>query len=368
MSPDRPIHLERLYSPESRELSLVKVIRLEPHGMCGGVIAAVNFTELLLNKVAGREPVYAFNPIVHNHRINQRFLDKGLQIINERTPNGDWPRYLVPPNSLVLPPAHGHTEEDIRELEAKGCVIFQTVCKLVVNEWDEVREASDTGKIVLLFGKPGHPEPRGTLSHAPAASIRLISSVADIEEYVASSDFDPNREHVMANQTTQSVRDIKEARQKAIDLIAYIDVNDRKGGCYATDNRQRAAEVAIQREGADALLVVGSGDISNNTRNLAKVAWDLGKPAWIVNDASEIDWDSFGLNSGIEHLALTSSASCDEEDFEGVVDAVGQRRVEIYFQDPVVIEKKTEFPIPAYEKLPLLEQRYANWPAPGIKV
>ncbi len=355
---------ERPDSPENQETSLRKVTKLQPTAMCGGVVAAVNFTELLLSKVAGREPVYAFNPIVHNHNINRRHQSLGLVVISERTEDGDWPHHLVPNNSLFLPPAHGHTERDIEILEAKGCLIFPTVCTLVVNEWDEVEEAVGKGKMVLLFAKSGHPEPRGTLSRAPKDSIRIIEKAEDIDQYVRSSNYDPSREHVMANQTTQSIKDIREARQRAIDLIPIIDVNDKRGGCYATDNRQKAAEIALTQEGADALLVVGSGDISNNTRNLAKVAWDLGKPGLIVNDAREIDWGQFRSGSGIEHLAITGSASCEDEDLDGVVDAVSSRGVELYYQDPVVKEKRTEFPIPGTKIMPLLELRYRNWPVP----
>ncbi len=363
--PDRPgFYPDRASSPEKRKTSLIKATRLEPHGMCGGVVAAVNFTELLLNKVAGRELVYTFNQVVHNHKINHRFQGKGLSLIVERTSEGEWPYYKVPRNSLALLSAHGHKEEDIAELEARGCIVILTLCPLVKNEWGEVGDATSSGKMVLLFGKPGHPEVRGTMAHAPKGSVVLVSSVEDIERYVASESFNPHVQHVMANQTTQSIRDVGEVRRRAIELISLIDVNDRRGGCYATDNRQKAAEVALTRDGADALLVVGSGDISNNTYNLAKVALDLKKPSWTVNDASEIDWNWFAAGSGIEHLALTSSASCEEEDFNGVALAVEEKSVEIYYQEPVVKEKKTEFPIPAYEKLPLLDERYRNWSAP----
>lgn len=338
---------------------------LEPHGMCGGVVAAVNFTETLLKKVAGREPVYAFNQIVHNHAINKRFEMLGLKVV-EKSPDGDWPYDAVPPESLCLLPAHGHKPEDLKILESKGCIIFTTACSLVKKEWKEVRDAVESGKKVLLFGKKGHPEPRGTMAQVPEDSIVLVSSKEDIENFVASSKFNSESEHVMANQTTISIRDIKDARRRAIELIPSLDVNDRRGGCYATDNRQKAAEVFLTQENGQALLVVGSGDISNNTYNLAKVARDLNKPAWIVNGAEEIDWNWFSKDAQIEYLGLTSGASCSEGDFLGVVDAVASRRVDINYQMPVVRENKTEFPIEGVKNLHFLEERYENWP-PSFK-
>lgn len=353
--------LDVLNHKEVEPISVRAATVLEPHGMCGGVVAAVNFTESLLKKVAGREPVYAFNQIVHNHAINKRFEMLGLKV-SEKKPDGDWPYDAVPPESLCLLPAHGHKPEDLKILELKGCIIFTTACSLVKKEWKEVRDAAESGKKILLFGKKDHPEPRGTMAQVPEDSIVLVSSARDIENFVSGPNFNPENDYVMANQTTISIRDIRDVRKRAIELIVNLDVNDRRGGCYATDNRQKAAEVFLAEQGGHALLVVGSGDISHNTYNLAKVAWDLKKPAWIVNGPEEIDWSWFLPSSGIEKLGVSSGASCAEEDFLSVVDALVRKNIDVEYQMPAAREKKTEFPIDGVKKLHLLDERYANWP------
>lgn len=358
MGPDRLIYSER------ERISVEKGMILEPHGMCGGVVAAVKFAEDLLRKVDGREKVYTFNEVVHNHAINSRLEDMGLEVIRERTPEGDWPYDLIPNGSVYLLPAHGHTPRDIEIAESKGLEYFRAVCVLVENEWQEVRQEVSTGRKVLLIGKANHPEPRGTMGQVPAESIIFITSVDDLVAYVESSEFDPEAEYAMANQTTISLRDIHKIRQTAIDLIPKLDVHDKRGGCYATDNRQKAAEHFFANDGGDALIVVGSGDISNNTFNLAKVAWDRNIPGWLVNNAEELDWSWFCEGSGLKTVGLTSGASVQEDDLLGVVEALRSRGVAIEYQKPVVIERKTEFPIRDYSRISQLDQRYSSRPTP----
>ncbi len=352
MSPDR------LHSPEIGLLSVRRITIAEPHGPCGGVNAAVRFTDRLLRIVTGREYVYTFNEVVHNHKTNKRFEDKGLMVIRDRTADGERDYSKLPRNSLYLSSAHGYDEKDIQSALARSCTPFITECPLVTKEKRRTIKAISGGKQVVYFGREGHPEPRAVSSVAPPDKFHLVTSAKDLEEL----NVDPAIEYVFLNQTTMSQRDTRGLKATALEMIPLVSVDIKEDGCYATDNRQEA--VAALMEDNDALLVVGSGDISNNTENLAKVSQDVLKPSYIINGVEEIDLSIFQRGSGIEDLVLTSSASCDEEDFLEVVDLFESRGVEIVHQKPLVIENETEFPIPAYQNLPLLEQRYKNWPVP----
>ncbi|MGZ8626881.1 MAG: 4-hydroxy-3-methylbut-2-enyl diphosphate reductase, partial [Actinomycetota bacterium] len=75
----------------------------------------------------------------------------------------------------------------------------------------------------------------------------------------------------------------------------------REDICYATQNRQDAVKDVARR--ADVVLVIGS-DNSSNSKRLAEVARELGTPAYLVDDETEVDpaWvadaDVVGLTSG----------------------------------------------------------------------
>lgn len=361
---------ERNFGDLSKEqigISVREVVVAEPHGPCGGVNAAIKFTHQLLDRVANREKVYTFNPVVHNHRVNADFEKKGLKLIEDRDESGDWDWSKVPDNSLVLLSAHGAKPSDTEIAEAKGCIVFDTTCVLVENEHSEVKKAVGDGRHVLLFGKSGHPEPRGTLAQVLPEFITLVSNEDDLR----SMEVKPGVHYEFANQTTQSQRDISKLKLLAEDLIELIHVNPNRGGCYATDNRQNAVEdlVLKAREmagglNAHAALIVGSGDISNNTANMARIPEEEGVQVRIINGMNEIPWQMFAADSGKTRLLISSGASVPEEHLEEVLAEFEKRGARITYQVPIVVEKETTFPLKATKKLFLLEERYTNWSAP----
>jgi len=77
--------------------------------------------------------------------------------------------------------------------------------------------------------------------------------------------------------------------------------------CYATQNRQAAVKVIAAQ--ADLVIVVGSPNSSNSVR-LVEVAAGHGVPAYLVDDAGEVDerW-----LDGITTVGVTSGASVPEE-------------------------------------------------------
>lgn len=347
---------EALLIPEIKYISVRKITIAEPHGPCGGVNAAVRFTDKLLRIVAGRESVFTFNEVVHNHKTNRRFEERGLVVIRDRTPDGERDYSKLPPNSLYLSSAHGYKDSDIQEAQARGCIVFITECPLVTKEKRRAVRAIKQGKEVVYFGKKGHPEPRAVSSVAPPDRFHLVSNAEDLEKLKV----DPNTKYVFLNQTTVSQRDSRELKDMALEIIPVVSLDTKEDGCYATDNRQEA--VAALMHYNDGLLVVGSGDISNNTANLAKVGQDVLNATYVVNGIEEINWLWFQKGSGIEKLVVTSSASCDENDFLEVIAGFEARGVEVVHQTPLVIENESEFPIEATKNLRLLDERYANWP------
>jgi 4-hydroxy-3-methylbut-2-enyl diphosphate reductase len=76
--------------------------------------------------------------------------------------------------------------------------------------------------------------------------------------------------------------------------------------CYATENRQDAVKLMASR--CDVVIVVGSGNSSNSNR-LRDVAQDMNMPAYLVDNASELQAKWL---EGKQHVGLTAGASAPE--------------------------------------------------------
>jgi 4-hydroxy-3-methylbut-2-enyl diphosphate reductase len=109
--------------------------------------------------------------------------------------------------------------------------------------------------------------------------------------------------------------------------------------CYATQNRQDA--VYEMSKSADTILVVGSPNSSNSNR-LREIAEQLGKPAYLIDTASDMQLSWF---EGVAVVGVTAGASAPEVLVQAVIDKLkewgGETAVEIQG-----IEEKVVFSLP----------------------
>jgi 4-hydroxy-3-methylbut-2-enyl diphosphate reductase len=145
-------------------------------------------------------------------------------------------------------------------------------------------------------------------------------------------------------QTTLSISDA----QRVIDAIKERFPNVRYPAkddiCYATTNRQ-AAVTQISSE-VDLVLVIGSKNSSNSLR-LVERAREQGKPAFLIDDESEMDMSWF---DGKKSVLLTAGASAPEHLVEALLKrlhskfgaTVEQRKLveeDMYFAPPHTLRR-----------------------------
>jgi 4-hydroxy-3-methylbut-2-enyl diphosphate reductase len=110
--------------------------------------------------------------------------------------------------------------------------------------------------------------------------------------------------------------------------------------CYATQNRQQAVRELARA--VDMILVVGSRNSSNSNR-LREIGEELGKPAYLIDDADALRPEWF---AGIESVGLTAGASAPETLVQGVL--AGLRRFgEIEISTLNGVEENVRFRFPA---------------------
>jgi len=187
---------------------------------------------------------------------------------------------------------------------------------------------------VVMIGHRGHPEAEGTLGQSDTG-MYLVETEADVAELVVN---DP--EHL--SYVTQTTLSIDDASRVVAALRARFPkiVGPKKADiCYATQNRQDAVKFMAPQ--CDVVIVVGSPNSSNSNR-LREVAANLGRAAYLVDKASEIDpaW-----LEGARRVGVTAGASAPEVLVQEVVARLAELGVP-RVRELEGIEEKVTFPLP----------------------
>ena len=301
-----------------------QVLLAEPRGFCAGVDRAIEIVERALEKF-GR-PIYVRHEIVHNTHVVNDLKQRGAIFIEELSE--------VPPGATLVFSAHGVSQAVQREAKARGFRIFDATCPLVTKVHVEVAKLHKEGYEFIMIGHKGHPEVEGTMGQLDSG-IHLVEDVEDVAKVQPSQ----TDRLAVVTQTTLSVDDAAAIMAAVKARFPNIQSPKQQDICYATQNRQDAVKLLATQ--VDAVVVVGS-PTSSNTNRLRELAERLGVPAYMVDDASELQDAWF---EGRHCVGVTAGASAPEDLVQGVVQrlkALGA--VSVRSLDGV--RETTKFPLP----------------------
>ncbi|MBV1912113.1 MAG: 4-hydroxy-3-methylbut-2-enyl diphosphate reductase [Cycloclasticus sp.] len=275
-----------------------------PRGFCAGVDRAIEIVERALELLGA--PIYVRHEVVHNRFVVENLRKRGAIFVDELNE--------IPDGSTVIFSAHGVSKAVEDEAKRRKLNIFDATCPLVTKVHMEVVSNAKKGRYVVLIGHKGHPEVEGTMGRYeqqnPNASILLVES----PEEVASLSIPINVELSYVTQTTLSMDDTESVIDALQAKFPRISGPKKSDICYATQNRQDAVKALAAR--SDLVLVVGSPNSSNSNR-LREIAEKLGKHAYLIDGAEDIDksW----LN-GVDNVGVTAGASAPEELVQRVIE------------------------------------------------
>ena len=301
-----------------------EILLAQPRGFCAGVDRAIEIVERALTQFGA--PIYVRHEIVHNAYVVADLRTKGAIFIEQLED--------VPPGNTLVFSAHGVSKAVRADAEARGLTIFDATCPLVTKVHVEVAKMRKLGAEIIMIGHDGHPEVEGTMGQAEEG-MHLVETVADVENLqVRNPDL-----LAYVSQTTLSVDDTADI----IDAlkVRFPNIIEPKKGdiCYATTNRQEAVKFLAPQ--VEVVIVVGSPNSSNSNR-LREVAEKMGTPAYMVDNASQIDpaW-----LDGKVRVGVTAGASAPEVLVEAVISRLkecGVRSVR-----PLDgVEESVTFPLP----------------------
>jgi 4-hydroxy-3-methylbut-2-enyl diphosphate reductase len=288
----------------------MRVILAQPRGFCAGVERAIEIVERALKKYG--PPIYVRHEIVHNRHVVEDLRTRGAVFVDELD--------QIPPGSMTVFSAHGVARLVEEVARARSLPVIDATCPLVAKVHNEGRRYAAQGRDIVLVGHAGHAEVEGTIGQIDG-TVHLVQTVDDVARL---SVHDPEQ-LAYITQTTLSVDDTR-------GIIAALKA--RFPAIIGQAVRDLAAAV-------DVILVVGSRNSSNSNR-LREIGEELGKPAYLIDDAEALRPDWF---AGAESVGVTAGASAPEMLVQGVID--GLRRfgpVEVATLDGVAENVRFRFP------------------------
>jgi 4-hydroxy-3-methylbut-2-enyl diphosphate reductase len=191
--------------------------------------------------------------------------------------------------------------------------VFDATCPLVTKVHLEVSRHAAAGRECILIGHRGHPEVEGTMGQYDSSAggrMYLVEMPQDVESLQVEN---PDN-LAFVTQTTLSVDDTVRVIAVLRQRFPSIQGPRKDDICYATQNRQDAVKYLAGQ--CDILLVVGSPNSSNSNR-LRELARNQGVPAYLIDEADQIDRNWL---QGRHAVGITAGASAPEEIVRGVVE------------------------------------------------
>ena len=281
----------------------MQILLANPRGFCAGVDRAIAIVNRALECFGA--PIYVRHEVVHNKFVVDDLKQRGAVFVDELD--------QVPDDAIVIFSAHGVSKAVQQEAEQRQLKVFDATCPLVTKVHLEVMKYSREGIEAILIGHHGHPEVEGTMGQYDkkhGGEIYLVEDEQDVAELQVN---DPEK-LAFVTQTTLSIDDTSKVIEALRAKFPMIQGPRKDDICYATQNRQDA--VRDLAEQCNVVLVVGSPNSSNSNR-LRELAERMGKKAFLIDNADEMEQTWFERNSKV---GVTAGASAPEILIKQVLD------------------------------------------------
>jgi 4-hydroxy-3-methylbut-2-enyl diphosphate reductase len=284
-------------------MKVMKLLLANPRGFCAGVDRAIEIVERALELFGA--PIYVRHEVVHNRHVVDGLRARGTVFVDELDE--------VPDGGTVIFSAHGVSLAVHAQGRERGLRVFDATCPLVTKVHLEVSRHAAAGRECILIGHRGHPEVEGTMGQYDASAGGRMYLVETPEDVQGLSVRNP-AELAFVTQTTLSVDDAGQVIAALRARFPAIQGPRKDDICYATQNRQDAVRQLAGR--CDLMLVVGSRNSSNSNR-LRELAANQGIPAFLVDDAGQLQraW-----LDGCKAIGITAGASAPESVVRGVIE------------------------------------------------
>jgi 4-hydroxy-3-methylbut-2-enyl diphosphate reductase len=230
-------------------------------------------------------PISTFGPLIHNPQVLSIFDEKGISAIQALPEKGQ--------GSIIIR-AHGVPPEQKQALQRTGLNVIDATCPRVIKVQTIIQKHAQKGYASIIIGDKDHPEVIGLLGYAGEQGC-VVDNLNDLDRL---PQFD---RAIIVAQTTQNTHFFKAVLEWAGKKFPHYKIFNTI--CDSTEKRQK--EVTRLAELVDAIIVVGGHD-SGNTKRLAEIARQAGKPVYHIETESELDLEALRT---IDRIGITAGAS-----------------------------------------------------------
>jgi len=264
----------------------MKILIAKTSGFCMGVRRAV---EMVLDAPdQNTNPIFTYGPLIHNPQVLHLLKSKDINVLDEIPARGD---------GTVLIRAHGVPPSTTEKLKAVNFNVIDATCPRVIKVQTIIRKHAKKGYAVIIIGDNDHPEIIGLLGYA-RDNGHVVGSMPELE---ALPDFE---NAIIVAQTTQNIEFFESVKNWIATHHPHYKVFNTI--CDSTVRRQ--AEVKRLAQSVDAVIVVG-GRSSGNTRRLAEIARESGKPTYHIETEADLDNIDSDALAAARHIGITAGAS-----------------------------------------------------------
>ena len=266
----------------------MQIILAKTAGFCFGVDRAV---EMVAESVRSGNKTATLGPTIHNRHVVDKFLKLGVREIAA-------PEEAEPGETVIIR-AHGVPKRVQEKLAGSGANVLDATCPFVKKIHTIVKNETEKGRRIIIFGSPAHPEVEAIASFCDEPVI--VQSPEEIENWLAEDSSRRNLPLSMVSQTTSAQKMWESCVRIAKKECTNCEIFDTI--CKATEMRQKEATQLAQK--CDAMVVVGDAR-SSNTGRLAMICRQYCKNVVLIDSAAELD---MLLLSNAKTVGITAGAS-----------------------------------------------------------
>ena len=252
-------------------------------GFCMGVQRAVEMARKAPETHPA--PIHTYGPLIHNNQVLQLLADKGIHPIQGLPAKGA---------GTMIIRAHGIPPQDQSRIQAAGFQVLDATCPRVKKVQVIIQRYAKEDYGVIIVGDHNHAEVAGLMGYAgpKGVVVQTLAALKDLPAFTRA---------IIVAQTTQNTVLFRQVRHWTSAHHPHYKIFNTI--CDSTEKRQ--AEVRMLANQVEAFVVIG-GRNSGNTRRLAEIARETGRPALHIE--TEEDLDLAALRE-FSDLGVTAGAS-----------------------------------------------------------
>ncbi|MBN1548497.1 MAG: 4-hydroxy-3-methylbut-2-enyl diphosphate reductase [Syntrophaceae bacterium] len=238
-------------------------------GFCMGVKRAVDIVLDVAQKSHNRK-IYTYGPLIHNPQTIDLLKKRGIFPIDriEEIDPAD--------NAILIIRAHGISPAERELIRKRGVTVIDATCPKVAHVQAIIKKHAARDYTTVIVGDREHPEVNGLLGYAGTQGI-VVSEESEVAGL-------PEVAHLcVVAQTTQNMDEYK--RIVAAIRVRFPEAVIFNTICDSTERRQ--SEVKNLATDSDAMVIIGGKD-SANTRRLAEMSKQEGKPTFHIETVEEL--------------------------------------------------------------------------------